>query len=105
MTNQDICPKFEEAVALISKRWVGLIVYQLLEKPKRFKELQEEIKLSSKVLSDKLKYLEQEQIVLRTVYPETPVRIEYSLTDKGKHLDDSLKELHAWADKWITLEK
>jgi DNA-binding HxlR family transcriptional regulator len=103
MANQEICPKFEKAISILSKRWVGLIVYQLLDEPKRFGDLQEEIKLSSKVLSERLKYLEKEGIILREVYPETPVLIEYQLTDKGRNLKNSLEGIHVWADKWIKL--
>lgn len=101
MTKQDICPKFEKAISILSKRWVGLIIHQLLDQPKRFGDLQEEIKLSSKVLSERLKDLEKEGIVKRDVYPETPVRIEYSLTDKGRTLKNSLEAIHLWADEWI----
>ena len=101
MTNQEICPKFEQAISLLSKRWVGLIVYQLLDGPKRFGDLQEEIKLSSKVLSERLKELEKEGIVLREVYPETPVRIEYQVTKKGRELKSSFEAIHVWADEWI----
>ncbi|MGS0972091.1 MAG: winged helix-turn-helix transcriptional regulator [Candidatus Izemoplasmataceae bacterium] len=103
MTTQDICPKFEKAISLLSKRWVGLIVYQLLDEPKRFGDLQDEIKLSSKVLSERLKDLEKEGIIMRNVYPETPVRIEYTLTDKGRTLKASLESIHQWADEWIKL--
>jgi DNA-binding HxlR family transcriptional regulator len=103
MSNQEICPKFEKAISILSKRWVGLIVYQLLDGPKRFGDLQDEIKLSSKVLSERLKYLEKEGIILREVYPETPVLIEYQLTDKGRNLKHSLEGIHVWADKWIRL--
>jgi len=104
MTQDIICPKFEKAIGLLSKRWVGLILYQLMPGPKRFKDLQEEIKLSSKVLSERLKDLENEGLLLRKVYPETPVRIEYSLTDKGYTLKESLEAIHHWADQHLTIE-
>jgi len=103
MTQDIICPKFEKAIAILSKRWVGLIIYQLIPGPKRFGDLQEEIKLSSKVLSERLKDLEGEGLVVRKVYPETPVRIEYSLTDKGHSLKNSLEAIHSWADTHIEL--
>jgi len=101
MSNQEICPKFEKAISILTKRWVGLIVYQLLDEPKRFGDLQEEIKLSSKVLSERLKSLEKEGIIKRNVYPETPVRIEYTLTNKGRTLKHSLEAIHTWADEWL----
>ncbi|MCF7926379.1 MAG: helix-turn-helix transcriptional regulator [Candidatus Izimaplasma sp.] len=99
---EKICPKFEEAVKLLSKRWVGLIIHQLLDSSKRFSELEQEITVSSKVLSSRLKELEEQGIIYRDVYPERPVRIEYSLTKKGLGLAPVLDALHNWADAWIT---
>ena len=101
MTSNEICPKFEKAISILSKRWVGLIVYQLFDGAKRFGNLQEGITLSSKVLSERLKYLEKEGIIIREVYPETPVRIEYHLSDKGRNLKNSFEAIHVWADEWI----
>jgi len=57
--------------------------------------------LSQRLLSERLKELEAEGLVTRTVYPETPVRIEYSLTEKGRDLAPVLSELHRWADRWL----
>jgi DNA-binding HxlR family transcriptional regulator len=99
--SDQICPKFEYAVQLLNKRWTGLIVYQLLSGPTRFNELQQSIGVSSKVLSERLKYLEHEAIIKRNVYPEVPVRIEYDLTKKGRSLEPILKEIHNWADQWV----
>ncbi len=98
-----MCPKFEKAMAILSQRWVGLIVYQLLEGPTRCKDLETSIGLSSKVLSDKLKVLEQEGIITRNVIPETPVLIMYSLTNKGKTLEPVIKTIENWADSNINL--
>lgn len=99
--SDQICPKFEHAVQLLNKRWTGLIVYQLLSGSTRFNELQQSIGVSSKVLSERLKYLEHEAIIKRNVYPEVPVRIEYDLTKKGRSLEPILKEIHIWADQWV----
>jgi len=99
--SQVICPKFEHAAKLLSKRWIGLIVNQLLKDSKRFKVLQDEIQISAKVLSERLKLLEEEGIILRNVYPETPVRIEYTLTEKGKSLAPIMKEIENWAEQWV----
>jgi DNA-binding HxlR family transcriptional regulator len=99
--NTSICPKFEKATKLLSKKWSSLIIYQLLHGSNRFNDLQKEIKVSAKVLSERLKELEEENIVKRTVYNETPVRIEYDLTEKGKSLEPILDALSKWSDKWI----
>lgn len=101
--NDQICPKFEKATQLLGKRWVGLIVNQLLKHPKRFSDLVSEIQLSPKILSERLKELEEEHIISRTVYPETPVRIEYELTEKGKSLEPIMKSIANWSDTWIRL--
>src|SRR5690625_6921814 len=79
MTQPIICPRFEKAILLLSKRWTGLVIYQLLNGPQRFNELQSAIGVSGKVLSERLKDLEKEGIVHREVIPDTPVIIQYSL--------------------------
>lgn len=95
-----ICPKFEYAISLISKKWMGLIIYQLLNGPKRFSELEQEIHVSGRVLSERLKILEQEGLVVRHVYPEVPVRIEYELTKKGCTIEPVMNEIARWGEMW-----
>jgi DNA-binding HxlR family transcriptional regulator len=97
----EICVKFESASKILSKRWIGLIIHQLLDGPKRFNELESELKISGKVLSEKLKEMEKLKIIKRTVYPTTPVKIEYTLTDKGKALDPVIKAIEDWSQSWI----
>lgn len=102
MVNQQICPRFEKAVEILSKRWTALIVYQLLNGPQRFVEIENSIpNLSGKVLTDRLRELEAEEIVRRDVYPDIPVRIEYSLTEKGKAMAPLFEDIAKWADQWI----
>ncbi|HPJ24191.1 MAG TPA: helix-turn-helix domain-containing protein [Bacillota bacterium] len=103
MVDTSICPKFEKAAALLGKKWSSLIIYQLMNGTKRFTDLQKEIKISAKVLSDRLKELEDEKIIKRNVYPETPIRIEYDLTDKGKSLEPILSAISCWSDQWVKL--
>ncbi|EEK81511.1 Transcriptional regulator, MarR [Bacillus cereus 95/8201] len=57
--------------------------------------------MSDRMLSERLKELESEGIVVRNVYPEVPVRIEYGLTDKGKALESVMDEVQNWAEKWM----
>ena len=97
----EICPKFEAAIKILGKRWMGLIVYQLLTGPKRFSELGKEAHISAKILSERLKELEKEDIIVRAVYAETPVRIEYSLTKKGFALKPVMDAIQEWADQCI----
>lgn len=96
-----ICAKFESAFQVLGKRWTGLIVNQLMNGPKRFNELENEIKISGRVLSLRLKELESQDIVSRTVYPEMPVRIEYTLTKKGYALKPIMEEISKWGDSWV----
>lgn len=96
-----ICPKFEKAISLLSQRWTALIIYQLLMGPQRFNEIQTSIGISGKVLSDRLKDLESQDIIKREVIPETPVIIEYSLTEKGQSMESILKEIENWSQAWI----
>lgn len=106
MVNFSLCPRYELAFELLGKKWTGLIIRCLLDGPKRFSELTEIIShISAKVLADRMKELEQADIVTRTVYPEIPIRIEYSLTDKGRDLKHSLDEIQQWAEKWIAPPK
>ncbi|MFP4976155.1 winged helix-turn-helix transcriptional regulator [Paenibacillus sp. CN-4] len=104
MKDFQMCPRFERAVDLLSKRWVALIVYVLMDGPRRFGEIEDCLSnLSGKVLSERLKELECEGIVVRNVYPEIPVRIEYSLTEKGAALAPILGEIGSWSSDWIEL--
>ena len=96
-----ICPRFEKAIGILSQRWTGLIIYQLLNGPQRFCSIESSIGISGKVLSDRLKDLENEGIVKREVYPETPVRIEYSLTEKGLAMEPLMKEIEKWSQNWL----
>lgn len=104
MNQSTLCPKFEKAMRILSQRWSGLIIYQLLSGPQRFCTIESSLPVSGRLLSERLKDLEQEGIVKRDVYPETPVRIEYSLTEKGLELEPVLKEIEKWSQEWIQLD-
>ena len=96
-----LCPKFEHAFQLLGKRWNGLIINSLLSGMKRFSEIEEAVPgISSKMLAERFRELEEENIIKRKVFPDTPVRIEYELTEKGRELSKALNEIQSWADKW-----
>ncbi|AZB41622.1 transcriptional regulator [Bacillus sp. FJAT-42376] len=101
MEQSNICPRFEQAINMLGKRWTGLIIHQLLDGPKRFSVLESATAISGRVLSDRLKDLEQNGVVTRNIIPESPVRIEYSLTAKGLALEPILKEIENWSQDWI----
>jgi DNA-binding HxlR family transcriptional regulator len=101
MEKYHMCPKFETAFELLGKRWTGLIIRTLLSGKKRFSEISEAIpNLSARMLTERFKELEKEGIVIRRVYPETPVRIEYELSEKGRDLQVVMDEIQKWAEKW-----
>lgn len=101
MEKYHLCPKFEDAFELLGKRWTGLIIRTLLNGQKRFTDISATIpNMSARMLTERFKELEQEGIVIRKVYPETPVRIEYELTEKGKELSAAMDEIQKWAEKW-----
>lgn len=98
---QTICPKFDQATKILGKPWVGLIVHQLLVGTKRFSQLENEIHISGRVLSVRLKELEQMGIVLRHVIPDVPVKVEYSLSAMGKSLAPVMQSIADWSQEWI----
>jgi DNA-binding HxlR family transcriptional regulator len=100
-----LCPRFHQASELIGRRWTGAIIYVLLRTRCRFAALRSAIPdITDRMLSDRLQELEQEGIVDRTVIPDTPVRVEYSLTKKGRALASAMDAISEWAEKWIEAE-
>ncbi len=96
-----VCPRFHQAIELVGKRWTGAIISTLMDRPRRYSWLLAAIPgLHDRLLSERLKELETEGIVTRRVYPETPIRVEYELTEKGHDLERVLAEVHQWADRW-----
>lgn len=86
---------------IIGNTWVLLIINQLSTGAKRFKDLQENISgLNSSTLTDKLKMLEERKLIIREVFPEIPVRVEYSLSKQGKELTNILGEMQNFGDKY-----
>jgi len=101
----ELCSKFHRASELIGRRWTGAIIYVLLRSRCRFATLRAAIPdITDRMLSDRLHELEQEGIVSRTVVHETPVRVEYALTKKGRALANAFDAISDWADKWMDAE-
>ncbi len=105
MKETDICPRFEKAISILSQRWTALLIHQLLTGPKRFGSIQTSVGISGKVLSERLKEMEKQGIIKRKVIPETPVIIEYSLTEKGISLEPVLLEVEKWSQQWISADE
>jgi len=94
------CPYYHRAVELIGRRWSGVILRALLAGVSRFTDLTAAIPgLSDRLLSERLKEFEAEGIVERRVLPETPVRITYHLTDKGRALGGVVEAVSVWAEE------
>jgi len=97
----ELCTNFHRASELIGRRWSGAIIYVLLKSRCRFATLREAIPdITDRMLSERLQELEHCGIVERTVIPETPVRVEYALTKKGRALMPVVNSIAEWADKW-----
>jgi DNA-binding HxlR family transcriptional regulator len=102
VTGPDFCPTFQRAVELIGRRWSGAIARALLPGPLYFADLERAIPdISARALSQRLKELEAEGIVIRRVEAGTPVRVRYELTEKGCALEDVVERVEAWAHEWL----
>jgi DNA-binding HxlR family transcriptional regulator len=96
-----VCEHFQRAAELLGRRWNPQIVRALLSGASRFTELRTAVPgLSDHLLSERLKEFEAAELVIRTVTPSTPVRIEYHLTERGHDLERVIEELAGWAERW-----
>ena len=103
--SEQSCPSFQHAVELLGKRWTALILRVLLAGPQRFSEIADQIEgVSDRMLSERLKEFESEGVIERRVFPETPVRIEYRLTEKGQALDAVIEAIAIWSHQWVETE-
>ena len=98
----DSCKVIHAAWNEITKVWTLPVIHSLgLKEPARFNELKRRIEgISATSLAERLTELDRLGVVSRKVYPETPPRVEYSLTEKGHELKDVLEELADWARRW-----
>jgi DNA-binding HxlR family transcriptional regulator len=94
------CP-VATTVQIIGSKWKLLIMRNLLVRPWRFNELQKSLDgISQKVLTDSLRSMESDGIVTRTVYPETPPRVEYSLSELGESMRPIIDSLKQWGENY-----
>ena len=100
MADLPACP-VETTLTLISSRWKVLILRDLLTGTKRFGELQRTVgHVSQKMLTQSLRQMEADGLLTRTVYPEVPPRVEYSLTELGFSLKPILDAMWAWGESY-----
>jgi DNA-binding HxlR family transcriptional regulator len=96
------CSLYHRAIELVGKRWTGAILLVLLDGPLHFSGIRQLVpELSDRLLSERLKELEAEGIVERRVLDGAPVRVEYSLTPKGRALEPALASLKQWAQQHL----
>ncbi len=94
------CP-VATTVALIGSKWKLLIMRNLLSRPWRFNELKKDLEgISQKVLTDSLRSMEADGLLTRTVYPEVPPRVEYTLTELGYSLRPILEAMRVWGEDY-----
>lgn len=94
------CPA-NAALNLLSERWTLHIVRALLGRKKRFNEIARELELNPATLRERLRALEEEGVVTRTVLSAMPPHVEYALTDKGQALNGIFESLADWARNWM----
>ena len=98
--NLPACP-VETTLTLISDKWKVLILRDLLPGKKRFGELKKSVGgVSQKVLTAQLRQMEESGLLTRTVYPEVPPRVEYTLTELGYSLRPVLEALRDWGEEY-----
>jgi DNA-binding HxlR family transcriptional regulator len=96
-----VCEHFQRAAEILGRRWNPQIVRVLLHGPARYRDLKAAIPtISDHLLSQRLKELEAEQILSRTVGADGPVRVDYALTERGQGLADAIGALAAWAERY-----
>jgi DNA-binding HxlR family transcriptional regulator len=99
---EEVCPYYHQAVELVGKRWTGAIVGALMPAPRRFSEIANAIpQISDRLLSNRLRELEAKGLVVRQVFPGSPVRVQYTLTPKGRALEPAVSALRLWARQWL----
>jgi DNA-binding HxlR family transcriptional regulator len=96
-----ICPVARTA-KIISGKWTLLIIRDLASGVKRFNQLERSLDgISPKTLSERLRYLEEEGIVLRQTFAEVPPRVEYSLSERGRDLVDVIECMRCYGKQWL----
>jgi DNA-binding HxlR family transcriptional regulator len=99
-----LCSRFHHAVELIGRRWSGAVISVLLRGPQGFNELMASVPgLSDRLLTERLRELESEGLVRRTVISGPPVRVSYELTEAGKGLKPVIEGLGRWAERWVKI--
>ncbi len=101
-----LCARFHQAVELIGARWTGAILQILMRGPVRYADLRDAVPdISDRMLCERLRELEEAEIVVRSVSVDPPVRVDYRLSEKGKALEPALNAIGRWAEQWVEIPK
>jgi len=96
------CCSVAACADIIGAKWTALLVHDLSEGPRRFSELEHSCHgISPRTLSERLRVLESEEIVMRRSYPESPPRVEYQLTGKGVALLPIIDAMREFGHEWL----
>ncbi|HSW98279.1 MAG TPA: helix-turn-helix domain-containing protein [Candidatus Saccharimonadales bacterium] len=98
--DEPTCQSVNLALQVIGDKWSGLIITALLDGARRFSELEQELHIGPRTLSQRLDSLEERAIVSKQVFAEAPPRVEYTLTNKGRDLLPILQSMAAWSQKY-----
>lgn len=94
---QNICNDFHSTIEFLGKRWMGIIIYSLFKGPKRYHEIMDNIPgISDRLLTERLRDLEKEGLIVKRVLSAPKRKVEYELTQSGKKLEDVFITIIAW---------
>ena len=89
------------AADIVGHKWTALILHELADEPRRFKDLEQACEgISTRTLAERLRALESAGVLLRRSYPESPPRVEYELTAKGAALLPIVGEMQRFGEAW-----
>src|SRR4051794_28331845 len=92
-----ICTNFHKTIEFIGKRWMGTVIYSLLDGPKRYHEIISTIPgISDRLLTERLRELEAEGLIIKTVITTSPKKVDYELTQAGKRLEEVINTVIKW---------
>ena len=101
----DSCCSVAACAEIVGAKWTALLLHDLSEGPRRFSELEHSCRgISPRTLSERLRVLEDEGIVSRRSFPESPPRVEYELTEKGEALLPIIEEMRRFGREWLVEE-
>ena len=100
------CCSVAASAEILGAKWTAVLVHDLSEGPRRFSELEHSCRgISPRTLSERLRALEQEGILVRRSYTESPPRVEYHLTDKGDDLLPIIEEMRRFGHSWLVADE